>query len=159
MRKLLMAMLAITCLATSCTQPYKKTKSGMEYKVFKGKGGQPLLPGAYFRMEVMEKYEDSVLTDSRAMGEPVFAQYDTAAFPEDIRMAFANLRMGDSIVLRMSTDSIAKNVTLPPFMKKGKSVYSIYTVKEVYASKEKADEARLAFNVKAQEKSTARMEV
>ena len=74
-------LLAVTLVVTSCTQPFKKSKDGAQYKVIKSKNGKKLAPGNYIELNVVIMYKDSPLLNSFDEGMPQYAQYDTAQFP------------------------------------------------------------------------------
>lgn len=144
MKKLLIACLSVSCLLAACTEPFKKTKEGLEYKIVRAKGGKLLVPGEFMELQVVEKYKDSILSNTAESGMPQFAAYDTAQFPPELKQIFAQVHVGDSIILKVSTDTIAKNTQLAPFMKKGEFVYSTYKITNAYATQAEADKARNA---------------
>jgi FKBP-type peptidyl-prolyl cis-trans isomerase FkpA len=120
---------------SACTVPFKKAKDGTEYKIIANKNGKKLVTGNYMEMNMLVKYGDSVLVSSREDGMPQFAPYDTAQFPELYKEIFKNIHVGDSIVIRLSTDSIMAKGQAAPFMKKGKFIYQNYSIANVYLQK------------------------
>ena len=150
MKKLLLAGIAAICLLAACTEPFKKSKDGFEYKVIRNKGGKLVAPGSYMALQMVELYGDSVLSSSVEQGMPQFIVYDTMQFPPELKQVFATIHEGDSIVIKISTDTIAKNGQLPPFMKKGQYVYSTYKISQVFADQAASEKAREAAMVNAQ---------
>ena len=138
---------AVICVIalTACTTPFKKAKDGSEYKIISTKSGAKVIKGDFIEMNSMATYKggnkDSVLSSSREEGMPQYALYDTANFPPPFKEIFKTIRVGDSIVIRISTDSImAKGQgQAPPFMKKGQYILQSFTITNVYKTKEQAD--------------------
>ncbi len=129
----------------ACTTPFKKAKDGTQYKVISVTKGPRLVTGNFMEMNVITKYKDSLLGSSYEEGMPQYGLYDTANFPPPYKEIFKNVHVGDSIFLRISTDSIlskAPQGQAPPFMKKGQFIYQSYTITNVYTSKEQVDSAQ-----------------
>lgn len=151
MKKVFFALVAVTVFVSACTTPFKKTKSGLEYKVITAKGGKVLTQGSYMELDIVELYNDSILNSTIETASPSINLYDTAQFPPDYKQIFANLHVGDSVIVKISTDSIEKQGgSLPPFMKKGQFVYSTYKVTNVYATEAEAEKARADNMVKTE---------
>ncbi len=123
---------------------YVKTADGSEYKIYKALNGTVIKYGNFLEMNAIALYNDSLLFSSIADGMPQYAMYDTAAFPNPYKQAFANLHTGDSVVIRISTDSlIAKGQAAgAPFIKKGQFIYQAYTLTNIYTTREQADSAQ-----------------
>jgi FKBP-type peptidyl-prolyl cis-trans isomerase FkpA len=137
---------AVICIValSACTTPFKKAKDGSEYKVISNKSGKLVEKGNFLEMNGTAKYKDSLLFSSLEDGMPQYGMYDTAAFQGPIKEAFAVLHVGDSVIIRMPTDSIiakgqAQGAT---FIKKGQYIYQTYKVVNVYTTKEQTDSAQ-----------------
>ena len=153
MKKVFFALIAVTVFVSACTTPFKKTKSGLEYKIITAKGGKILNQGNFMELDIVELYNDSVLNSTIETASPSINLYDTAQFPPDYKEIFGKLHVGDSIIVKISTDSIEKQGgSLPPFMKKGQFVYSTYKITNVYLSEEEANKAKAANMVKTEAK-------
>jgi FKBP-type peptidyl-prolyl cis-trans isomerase len=137
---------------SACTTPFKKAKDGSEYKVISTKKGAKLVTGNYLEMNVLAKYKDSVLFSTLDEGMPQYGLYDTAQFPVPFKEAFKNLHVGDSVVLRVSTDSILAKGQAAPFLKKGQFIYQSYTVTNFYKTKEQVDSAQKTHMAEAKAK-------
>jgi FKBP-type peptidyl-prolyl cis-trans isomerase FkpA len=126
---------------SACNTPFKKTADGTMYKVISTKKGAKLMNGNTMEINVVTKYNDSLLGSSYEEGMPQFSMYDTASFPAPYKEIFKNVHVGDSIVIKMPTDSIiAKGQgQAPPFMKKGQFIYQYFTISNVYTTKEQVD--------------------
>ncbi len=150
MKKMLLAGIAAVCLLAACTEPFKKTKEGLEYKIVRKSGGQAITTGNFMALQMVEMYNDSILSSTIDDGMPQIILYDTMQFPPELKQIFAKVYKGDSIVIKISTDTIAKNGQLPAFMKKGQYVYSTYKIVDVYTTQEESEKARETGMIKAQ---------
>lgn len=142
MKKYINAAVICAVALTACTTPFKKAKDGSEYKVISSGKGLKAVTGNFMELSSTAKYKDSILMSTAEDGMPQYGTYDTAAFPVPYKEAFANIRVGDSIVLRMSTDSIIKKGQAMPFMTKGQFIYQTYKILGIYATREQADSAQ-----------------
>jgi FKBP-type peptidyl-prolyl cis-trans isomerase len=126
---------------SACNTPFKKTADGTMYKVISTKKGAKLMNGNTMELNVVTKYNDSLLGSSYEDGVPQLSMYDTANFPAPYKEIFKNIHVGDSVVIKMPTDSIiAKGQgQAPPFMKKGQFIYQYFTISNVYTTKEQVD--------------------
>lgn len=150
--------LAVICTIAlaACTTPFKKAKDGTLYKVISKNSGARLVAGNYMELYVVTTYKDSVLNSSYEEGVPQFGLYDTANFPSPYKEIFKSIHIGDSIIVKMSTDSIlAKNGGQgPPFMKKGQFIIQHYSITNSYATKEKVDSVQRVFIIAAEKKDS-----
>jgi FKBP-type peptidyl-prolyl cis-trans isomerase FkpA len=94
--------------------------------------------GNFIEVEILKKYKDSVIYNSRDI-MPQFGMYDTAQFPPLFKVIFKNVRVGDSIYTRNLVDSIYKTSAMPPFAKKGEYETTTYKFINVYTTKEQTD--------------------
>jgi FKBP-type peptidyl-prolyl cis-trans isomerase FkpA len=134
-------LLAASVLVTSCSQPFKKAKDGTQYKVIKAKNGKKIATGNYMELYAVVKYKDSILGSSFDDGMPQFAPYDTAQFPPVFKEIFKDVNVGDSIVVKISTDSLIARNQAAPFMKKGQFITQSFKIQNIYTSKEQSDSA------------------
>ncbi len=148
------ALLGATIFALNACKSggdFKKTESGIEYKIVKDdtKGAKPAI-GDVVEMHMVARYKDdkldTVLFDSRKMNnnQPMSFPMPAPSFKGDIVEAFMLLTPGDSAVIRMSVDSVKKQpgVQLPPFMKAGQKIeYNVVmlTVKSQQQMKQEQD--------------------
>ena len=153
MKKVIYLTVACAVAFAACTTPFKKAKDGSEYKVISSGKGAKALPGNFLELNVMAKYKDSVLFSTREEGMPQYGAYDTANFPSPFKEAFREIHVGDSVVIRIPTDSIIARGQSAPFLKKGQFVYQTYTVVNIYSSKEQVDSAQKAHIPVAQAKA------
>lgn len=142
MKKFVYAAFICAAALSACTTPFKKAKDGTEYKVISNKSGKKILIGEIMEFNGVIRYKDSILQSTFEDGMPQYGRYDTAQFPPSFKEAFINLHVGDSIVFRMSTDSILKSGQAPPFMKKGQFIYRSFKMENAYATEQQADSAQ-----------------
>jgi FKBP-type peptidyl-prolyl cis-trans isomerase FkpA len=164
MKQIFNAAVICTIALAACTTPFKKAKDGSQYKIISAKDGAKVLTGNFIEMNTVAKYKDSILSSSFEDGMPQYAMYDTTNFPEPFKEIFKSIRVGDSIVLKVSTDSIiAKSQgQAPPFMKKGNFILQTFKISAVFTSKEQMDSAQKSHipvaKVKAQKKQMEQVE-
>lgn len=134
MKRILSLACCAAILLAGCTQPFKKTKDGSEFKLIKNDKGKKAVKGNYFQMNMLVKYKDSVLFNTVEASSPRFVEMDTAQMPEFYR----DVHEGDSLVIRTSTDTLIKRNKAEPFMKKGQFVYTCIKVVKVFTNKEES---------------------
>jgi FKBP-type peptidyl-prolyl cis-trans isomerase FkpA len=149
---------AVICLValSACTTPFKKAKDGSQYKIISNKKGPKVIKGNFIEMNSFAKYKDSVLSNSVEDGMPQYAMYDTTSFPEPFKEIFQNIHVGDSITIKISTDSIIAKAQgqAPPFMKKGQFIIQSFTILNSYTTKEQADSSQKVFMAGAQKRDS-----
>lgn len=139
---------AVICAVAlvACNKPFKKMKDmpgGMEYKIMGGNGKKAAY-GNYLEIAVTQAYGDSILSDAAETPTSV-AWLDSNQLQKGYLEIFKMLHVGDSVVFRQSVDSLMKmGANLPPFMKKGKYVYSKLKVKNIFTTREQADSCTAA---------------
>lgn len=153
MKRIVYAAVICALAVSACTTPFKKAKDGTEYKVISNKKGKKILAGEVMEFNGVIRYKDSILGSSWEDGMPQYGRYDTAQFPSPYKEAFKVLHVGDSIVFRMSTDSIIKTGQAPPFMKKGQYIYRSFKMENAYATEQQADSAQKTHIKVAQERA------
>lgn len=118
-KSLALAALVIAILAVGCTdQRFKKTKMGLEYKVINGDGGSNIKYGNAVEFKAYSYYNDSLMSTPYDSVAQVI-QIDSTKLPAEYVKIFESARKGDSIITRMSTDTIKKFNQLPPYAKNG----------------------------------------
>lgn len=117
-KSLCLAALSII-LAVGCTDlRFKKTKTGLEYKVISDNGGNDIKYGNAIQFKAYSYYNDSLLSTPYD-SVPQVIEIDSTKLPAEYITIFKSAKKGDSIITRMSTDTILKFSQLPPFAKKG----------------------------------------
>lgn len=121
----------------SCGQDFKKTKSGLVYKIIPG-GSKDSLAGAndVFKFNFIRKLNDSLLLDSYGK-MPGFQPYvsDPSISYSPLEVLFM-MRKGDSAVIVESFDTIIKKgyASQLPYGKKGDMIRTYIKVIEVFRS-------------------------
>ena len=156
---LLMALVAFS----SCGDTYKKTKSGLLYKIVGSSSDALVKEGNIlkFNYQIKLSSTDSVLQTSYGKAPGYFKvnppnnmQMGQAYNPIEV---FPFLHNGDSVIVVQLVDSLSKKnpmEPLPPFLKKGDKIITTFKVLKVFT----ADSSAMADNQLEQNKDRARQE-
>ena len=147
-------------LLASCTQPFKKSEGGMEYKIISDGKGSVIKAGNFFEIAFDQTYKgtnkDTVLFSSKEFSNQIVG-LDSAALPPVYYKIFNQIRLGDSIVVKQVTDSLMKQGgQLPPFIKKGGHIIAHYKIVNIFNTRESADSAYKAQMVNAKAKDSVK---
>jgi FKBP-type peptidyl-prolyl cis-trans isomerase FkpA len=133
---LLLIAVAVT-MSCNDNMGYKKTKSGLLYKIVITGKDAVVKEGNILKIEYTQRINDSVLGTSYGR-MPAYAKIkpvpDDAYNPEEV---FKLLRKGDSALVVQLVDSLIKKFPagqMPPFMKKGDKLVLGLKVVEVFTS-------------------------
>lgn len=132
-------ILSVILVAIGCTNNngLKRTKSGILYKIISDNKGQIAKPGQYLKLNLIQKVKDSVIYNS---GEsmPAYVRVDSAKPTYSVSEVFSLLRKGDSAVVILLGDSIAKKSgrPLPPNLKGKDKISFQFRVLELFPSQE-----------------------
>jgi FKBP-type peptidyl-prolyl cis-trans isomerase FkpA len=156
----LFIILSINSAAQSSpdTTVYLKAGDGSDYKIFHLKKGAPVAAGNFMELNIIATYKDSVLFNTYDDGMPQFGLYDTANFPAPFKDVFREISVGDSVVLRIPTDSILAKTPGADFMEKGHYLYQRYYVTNVYSSKEQVDSVQKIYTPLARAKANKKQQ-
>lgn len=142
----LSAMVALVALAACNNRggSYTKLEKGAEFKIIGGGSGDNIKQGQFIQYSMNKYYEDSLLADGTLTGY-VINPVDSAMMGPYFKM-ISPLRKGDSVVMRVMTDSIFKDQPgpMPDFMKKGKYLYTTMKVINIFKTQQEADAANQA---------------
>jgi FKBP-type peptidyl-prolyl cis-trans isomerase len=133
-------------LLASCSQPFKKTDNGIEYKIISEGKGDLIKAGNFFEIQFEQRYKgsnkDTLLFSSKDFSNQVVA-LDSNSIPPVYFKIFKQIRKGDSIVVKQLTDSVLKQGAngMPTFIKKGAFITSYYKIVNIYLTRESADSA------------------
>lgn len=118
MKKIILAVSAALTLA-ACQISYDKTPSGLVYKIFPGKGGDSLKVGQFVRYSAQfvltgrEGKKDSLLNADSYL--PGYFKVDTGGrYAYSYFEIMPKLRVGDSVVVMLNTDSLKNKGGLNP---------------------------------------------
>ena len=132
-------ILSVILFAVGCTNNngLKKTKSGILYKIISDNKGQPAKPGQYLKLNLIQKVKDSVIYNS-AESMPAYVRVDSAKPTYSVSEVFSLLRKGDSAVVILLGDSIAKKSgrPLPPNLKGKDKITFQFRVLDLFPTQE-----------------------
>ncbi len=132
----LLAVLTLFVTASCKQQGFKKTRSGLMYKLFSDKKGEPVKKGQFMKLEVVEKVHDSLLFSS-LNSMPAFIRVDSSRNDYSPAEIFPLLRKGDSVFIVELGDTLRRKFgQLPPFIRKGDKITLSFKVLEIYPSEE-----------------------
>jgi FKBP-type peptidyl-prolyl cis-trans isomerase len=123
---------------TACNNAgYKKTASGLMYKIVKQGSGPQVKLGEVLKINYVQKINDSILMDSyKTM--PVYAQADSVGAIYQPNEIFRFLHKGDSVVILQFADSILAKMPMAggSILKKGDKLYLNFKVEDILANEE-----------------------
>lgn len=106
--KNLFLLFAVALVLGSCNMSYEKTKSGVRYKIFKGKGGEKLKAGDIIKFNqigLIPERDTVLFTTYGKM--PGFVKIDTGASTiYTVMEVMQKMSVGDSAVVVLSIDSL-----------------------------------------------------
>ena len=142
--------LAVVCMLalSACTGSFKKGDNGLEYKIISSGSGKTPGYGNFIQMHIKQVYsgtKDSVLLDTRDYMSRI-QLLDTVNTPISYYKLLKQLKRGDSLVIRLLTDTVFKDPknVMPAFMKKGKYLYTHVKLLNFFETREQADSANQA---------------
>jgi len=141
----------IFCVAAlaACTSGYTKTDRGYEYKIIPGGAEKKIAYGNFVEFHLKQMYKnetiDTVLGDTRDY-MPRTQTLDSSIMPAAWLGPLQNAGRGDSVVLRISSDSAYQQPTreAASFIKPGGYVYTTIKILNVFESADEADSANRA---------------
>jgi FKBP-type peptidyl-prolyl cis-trans isomerase FkpA len=145
---------AVCMLALSaCTGAFKKGDNGLEYKIISSGSGKTIGYGNFMQIHIEQVYagtKDTVLMDSRDYMSRI-QLLDSVSTPLAYFKILKQMKKGDSLVIRLLTDTVFKDPknAMPPFMKKGKYLYTHVSLVNMFETKEQADSANKAETILA----------
>jgi len=158
MRKISYLLIVITAL-TACSEPFKRGDDGLEYKIIADGNGEKVKYGNYMQLHIAQYYatgkKDSLISDSRT-AIPAFEILDSVRTPMPYFKILSQLRKGDSLVIRVLSDTLFKKnpESMPPFIKKGHMLITTVKMLNFFISKEQSDSARQGEITIAEKKQT-----
>jgi FKBP-type peptidyl-prolyl cis-trans isomerase len=139
---LLLGVLALLFIQACKQESFKKTKSGLLYKIISDGKGQLVKKGDFIKVNYEQKIhfarnnKDSLLgTSYNAM--PTYAPIDSVGADYNPTEIFPMLRKGDSLVVMMMADSLERRSgQLPPFINKKDKITLHLKVIDILPSEE-----------------------
>lgn len=145
--KIVSGVLVVAVIFAACQSvDFKKTSSGIPYKVFSSKKGDSVRTGTIVKYWVTQKVKDSVLYSSYKNKRPEYFQ----AQPVAEKATYTNIRItveelilkskeGDSLYLVQATDSLIKENPQQTLFKKGEQLVTTIKIEKVYKTPEEAN--------------------
>lgn len=146
-------------MAACKTGGFKKTKSGLLYKIIPTGSGPVVKRGDIIKINFVHKLRDSVLANSYDQ-MPFYAKIDSIGPVYDPQEIFGMLRKGDSAVVIRMADSLQKRqgTPLPDFIKPGDKLVLSLRVLDVFTADSVAQKDQMAEMQKAQTKQQQKFE-
>jgi FKBP-type peptidyl-prolyl cis-trans isomerase len=164
MKKLSLLLLWVVLILSACNQStFRKGKDNLEYKIIPNGNGPKIQYGNFMHIDFATFYnngkKDSLLNDSRVSGNPIIELLDSVSTPPAYFQILTQLRKGDSVVIRILSDSAFSKMPdqMPPFIKKGHYLMTTVKVNDIYTSKKQADSARSASLVLLQKRDSIKL--
>jgi FKBP-type peptidyl-prolyl cis-trans isomerase FkpA len=149
--KFVFGVLAVSLLVAACNSAsvdFKKTRGGIPYKIFPGKGNGPnIKEGNVVKFQIIQTVGDSILHSSYRTGMMEYIKMNPPGLPNyDIKPSLmeilVNAKEGDSIYITQAIDTfLAKKPELASdsLLKKGGQIVSTIRVVKVYQKEEEAE--------------------
>jgi len=144
-------VLAAAVILAACNNvDFKKTRSGVPYKIFGNSKGDSIRQNEIVRFEVTQKTKDTVLFSSYKQGQPQYLQVQPVPqqlnyndISGNIMEILTKAKKGDSIYVTQSTDSLLKQnpQMAQANIKKGDLLITTLKITEVYKTPEAAQAA------------------
>lgn len=132
-----MLLMLAALVITSCNKiNYRKTKSGLVYKIFPSNNKDSLMkPGQFVKFQVMGKVNDSLLFSSYGK-VPAYQQVTVPDPPSyNLLEILTFMKKGDSAVTIQMVDTLMKqSAQLPANVKKGDRIITTVRILEVFTS-------------------------
>jgi len=137
--KFLIVVLAGCFAMASCKNVnFKKTKGGMPYKLYPGKGKKQAAKGSFLKVHVYQEVDraegkDTVLYDSHDK-LPIYIPVTDFSNPYDPSELFGTLKEGDSLVTVQVIDTFIRRnpMSVPPQFKNGDRLITSFKVLDVF---------------------------
>jgi FKBP-type peptidyl-prolyl cis-trans isomerase FkpA len=145
--------------ATSCkNQGFKKTKSGLLYKIVSDGKGDVAKKGQFLKLSVNQKLRDSLLyTSENSM--PAYTRVDSSKADYSPGEIFPLLRKGDSVVIVELADTLkAKYGQLPAFIHPKDKITIVFKVMDLFKTEDEVKADRDAEVIKEKQRETKTLE-
>lgn len=155
--KILLSALLIIMVGCSEKGGFKKTKSGLSYKIISDGKGPLVKKGELLKIHFSNKVHDSLLGTTYG-SMPTYAQVDSVGADYNPAEVFPLLRKGDSAVIVLEVDTLLKRNPgqLPPsFKAKDKMVLTI-RVLEILPSREAVQQDQMEEMAKQKQRDDAK---
>jgi FKBP-type peptidyl-prolyl cis-trans isomerase FkpA len=142
--KNVLGMMCCVALLAACNNiEFKKTRGGIPYKIFPGKGGKKIVQNDFVKFHVIQKIGDSVRFSTYTQA-PQYLQVTVPVMGYDIKEnlleVLTKAKTGDSLYFVQVVDSfIAKNpeiLKMDTTLKKGQQIITTVRIVDVFKTQE-----------------------
>lgn len=125
-------------LTASCKEKFKEKKGegGLKYEFTKKGEGREVQQGNWLKLQVIQKFNDSILSDTRKT-KSQYIQYDSVTMSKESYSIFSKVSVGDSLTFRVPADSAFKTKR-PAFAKKGGFLVTFVKVEDIFQNERDA---------------------
>jgi len=149
----------LTVLMAGCSEKggFKKTRSGLSYKIISDGKGTLVKKGELLKLHFTNKLGDSVLGSTYG-SMPTYAQVDSVGPDYNPTEIFSFLRKGDSAVIIIEADTLAKKSQgqLPPFLKPKDKILLTLRVLDILPTKEAVQQDQMEEMAKQKQRDDQR---
>lgn len=157
----ILAAFAMLLLAACGGSSFKKTKSGLMYKIITDGKNPVVKNGQVIKFEYVQKIRDSILSGSADNG-PAYVTIDSSITPDYNPVeVFGLVSKGDSVVVIMEVDTLRKKAggQLPPFLKPKDKIILTMKVLNVFTTVEESEKDKQVVIEQMMKKQAAEAEV
>lgn len=157
---IILGSLVIALLLAACSgkDQFKKTRSGLLYKIISDGKGEVVKKGNILKIHFTQKVRDSLLGTSYGK-MPFYGPVDSVGPTYNPAEVFPLLRKGDSAIVVLLADTLLKKQgQLPPFIKRKDKITLTFRVIDVFTSDSLATADRTAEADKEQKRALAEAE-
>ena len=157
---ILLGSLAVLLLAACSGGSFKKTRSGLLYKIISDGKGKPAQRGhilkVHFAQRLQGTNKDTLLGESYGK-MPSYAQVDSVGPIYSPAEIFPLLRKGDSAIVIMMADTLFKKNPggMPPFIGKKDKIMLTFKVVDLFTADSLAQKDQMVENTKEQARQQA----
>jgi FKBP-type peptidyl-prolyl cis-trans isomerase FkpA len=156
MKRVIYLLIATAFLFSACKSSFKKGKGGVVYKVDRTGSGETIKQGQFLEFHSKNTYRDSVLSDTRLTMAQI-QPFDSTQIPPDDYKILKDLRKGDKITYKISTDSAFKGGQMAPWAKKGEYIITEISIINIHKTREEAQAAYRVAALEGQKKADAKL--
>ena len=137
--KKMFAVAGLAIMMASCSTNYEKTKSGLAYKIIKGKGGAKLKAGDVVKILGTIKIAPKDTTLFATTNVPEYVPVDTSSrLSHDFNEVLKLCSVGDSLITIAQVDTLVKrgSADYKGFFKRGDQIVTGLRIVKAFASRE-----------------------
>jgi hypothetical protein len=111
----IVVLFLVSCRNSSNEKEFTKANEGLQYKFVSNGAGETPTQGQFLKLHVKQYYNDSLLNDTDST-MPQYQAYDSVQMSKESYKIFSKVRVGDSLVFKVPSDSAFK-ARKPAFVK------------------------------------------